>query len=758
MAVHTREIEFAFESNDSSLAATTRFDFASKTLDIAETSGRVFRSVTLVVTARDDAAAAQSPTAWLLGIKLGAIAFDDATVTDTLTNSGEHQTYRFQRDVTSYFATNFGSGASQTCQVGVKLTAGVAINITAKLYITYEANDATTRTKTVRIPLDSPTTLLTASLATAGGSNGIPKLTGSGGLLPEASVSIKDLWFELSANEASAAATDFQLGMDVDGGTEHLDGNHQQALNSSCLFEYIWSQPSLDPTTAHTLHLRSTVASRFANVAIVMCVTYTYNHSTSTRVLNSLVMPFQFQWNGPSSAADPMHWIHEFPVSEPGSISLKQSGVRLDWWQSQTQTMNVKVGAQSVRAYTVTKGSADAGAHVLTHRFDSGGAQGSGLALAAGWNSLDVEFYGSNAFGVSGVVYLNYESDIASEGDGAHFHSTHWGIADTAADDGLRGLGSTGGFVQKTTPIIPETSYLISHVGFRLPLMGQGTYAVLVCWGDDVNSGSTGMRRVFGDVVSTDNETGLFFANADMTRHVKKFVDDPDELALDIEVTRAWRLYTLNSTWKAASLWLTASGYARTVAGTVTGYTGNGSGIPVQVFNPELVLVAETTTAIGGTYSCNAYDGRDGHFAVALQGTAGGRSDDFAPTTTTADIFIRDPSIVDDAPTITLVSPADLSAILADEPVVISVADVSPGGIQKAFGWFKYASDRHKTVIYDGGAFSFPFDDDNSTVEDVNNDGTEYLFTIHPLGGWRDVIEMLRFRTVDTGGNLDEEA
>src|SRR6185369_4429841 len=99
------------------LAVATRNDFAAITLAVPENTSRTFRSVIVHVFCRDNQNASTSLTSWLIGIKLGAAAFDDVTTTFTMTASGVSEDYYFKRDVTAYFNTNFGAGTTQTCQV-----------------------------------------------------------------------------------------------------------------------------------------------------------------------------------------------------------------------------------------------------------------------------------------------------------------------------------------------------------------------------------------------------------------------------------------------------------------------------------------------------------------------------------------------------------------------------------------------------------------------------------------------------------------
>jgi hypothetical protein len=154
VATRSKTVEFVYGTDVASLAANTKRTKTGGTIYLPESS-IVFRSVTLVATWGDDALVASSPTNWILGIKLGAVAESTATVTDTMTNSGENFTFRARRDVTAYFTTNW-SGTSMTWEASAQQAVSLTQNHTFKLIITYEYDDATTtHVKTVRIPIES---------------------------------------------------------------------------------------------------------------------------------------------------------------------------------------------------------------------------------------------------------------------------------------------------------------------------------------------------------------------------------------------------------------------------------------------------------------------------------------------------------------------------------------------------------------------------------------------------------------------------
>lgn len=141
MAQRTNTICFPFPANTSSLAAATRLDFAAIILRVPHRISRTFRSVIVRVRCRDNLAAAASMTSHLVGVKLGAVAFNDVTNTVTLTNTGDHMDFIFTRAALSYFNTNFGSLTEQTFQVGVQFGGIATLPISVSVILTYEYDD-----------------------------------------------------------------------------------------------------------------------------------------------------------------------------------------------------------------------------------------------------------------------------------------------------------------------------------------------------------------------------------------------------------------------------------------------------------------------------------------------------------------------------------------------------------------------------------------------------------------------------------------
>jgi hypothetical protein len=641
MALRTKTIEYCWPTNTSNLALGTNYDFAAISISVPENTSRTFRSVVVEVGCRDNVTTATSMTSWTIATQIDAVAFTNATsVTDTITNSGEQQTFLFTGDATAYFVTNF-TGTSHSVGIRVNFGALATINIWAKVYITYEFDDASqdTRIKTVRIPLESNTGNLTNTLASVGSSQ-IPNLDT---FLPEASKTYRRVWFEISGNENCTAVTDSILGVRLDAEAEITFGNIENGLNSSCWSKYMWVRNDMTTNATHDFQARITASSgsAYSNLCVLLCVTYEYSHTSSTTIINSVVFS-TLQEDGllqATASGDAQRYVKTFRVAEPGTITLVQSGVFCTLSENAGLTVNIRGGSQTYRAYVISAGTLTCGQLAFIRRLDSGAAGGAGITLARGRNTFTLEWYATTVAGtnLSGLMYLNYTSGKHALGDGVHNHSTHWNIMSTAADT-ARHTTAAGGTAPHRTPNIPETSYMTNGVTFvtHAYTNAPAVWSIGLA-GEVMNSGEAagdGWESIYLSVGRSDTETGVyqcFFAGRST---FNRWPGDPNAM-LDLETgSRRYRLDFIGAAqWAGLYLWLTYHAITYQVRGNLVNYTGTGSGIVVQFFNAvthEYLGTATTTT--GGAYSFTWYDDVQAVYAAVRQdATHVGRTDNLTP-------------------------------------------------------------------------------------------------------------------------------
>lgn len=603
MATRTKTVEFVYSVNIASLAANTKRTFTGNTITLTETP-TAFRSVTLIATWGDDATAASSPTNWILGVKLGAAAESTATVTDTVTNSGEAWTFRARRDVTSYFTTNW-SGTSMTWEASIQQAVSVTQNHSVKLVITYEYDDsATTHIKTVRVPIESTRNLLTTAWQTVGGATAIPAFGGS--FLPEASVTIKQVWLELWGNTADVTtATDWIAQCRINGGTARDWWDNESALLSGR-----WAYGIVDITAENLTSARSLecivngITNRMTWTGGMVCVTYEFNASTTTTVLNSLLIGAvdTVGQMGGTAAGDEDYWGRTVYIDEPGPITMLPSAVCLFFNDLGAFTANVAVGGQTDTAFAQTAAGVQAGQFSLVHRFDASGAKGAaGMTLARGANDYNIQFRSATAsagWNLSGFMLLNYTSGKAAAGVGVHAQTRYFHLADTAADATTRQVNDV------TTVTIPEAQYWL--VGAVVDIDAQVTAAAN---GSIVLSlertGGLGWDPTYIGTFRGDNELSLMTPFGAARSNWQRWPGDPDPDRADIETARDWRLDALPNMWASWGIWVTWHAHSWTIAGTVSNYVdADGAGLTVNIHRASTgELVKSVTTTTGGAFS-----------------------------------------------------------------------------------------------------------------------------------------------------------
>src|SRR3989304_9634767 len=634
MVLRTKTIEYAFPQNEASLAAATSFAFGAITLNIPETTSRTFRSVMVQVTFGDDDAAATNLTSWLIGVQLAAVAFSDVTVTDPVSNTGEQMGFLFTRDITSYFVTNFGAGASQTCGIRITLGGKITMNHTAKLIITYESEEQQTRVKTVKIPLESQVGALTTSLVQVG-TNQVPLLDT---FLPESTKTFRNIWFEVSGNASTAGVTTATHNLALDAEGADADNSHDNALASDVWYYRQWVRNSMTTSATHQFmaSVSNTAGFTFNHQSILLCVTYEYDHTNSTTILNSIQLPLTSKEGmGGTAAGDQTRLRKQFYIEEPATITLVQSGVYLVYslGQASQATVNVAGGSQADRAYTSVNGSV-CGQGSLIQRIDSGGAQGAGITLARGLNTFDLDVYNTDtadiAYPCTGLLFLNYTSGKASGGDGAHNHTTIWELfhhPDTAGGTVITWSSAS------LAPIIPETSYWVTDIGFVMQTMTTPatveklTLSAAIAAGEKQGDGWETLM-VIGSI-QTDPELGIY-DNYINTNNVFDRYPNEKQDRLDVETARVYRMQNKGGLiWHNLYMMLTYHSITFTKSGTVSGSSGGTVNIGFwRNVGSKQELVDTTSRSGNGAFSITWYDDTETLFAEAKESsTLLGRSD-----------------------------------------------------------------------------------------------------------------------------------
>lgn len=639
-------------ATNTTLGTATRHDFAAITIHTPEAPSGSFtiKSAVVVVTARDAFTAATDFDGTRIGIKLGAVAFDDVDYTLSLTTTNDHETLIMQRDVTDYFVTNFGAAASQTCQVGVAFSTGAIAsvnNITCELFLTYDYDNAAgTHCKTVEIPIQGHHTQLTtvaAEVGTAGVSpapaNQIPQLTGAGTpFLPEAGITVRQMWLRIIGTDGGNAATDFNLFVQVDAGVELTRATLEQALASAAPFKDLVDLVAygMSTTAAHALNMRSSLTSTFHNISAVLVVTYTFTTAGTTREVHSCRVPLenirgQIAATNANAAGDDERYTATVEVQEPGTITTLQSGVVLYDQLVANLANAIYAAGQAERTHTY-QALSYTGASLLVRRTDH---DLSDWTLVRGSNRLNINYRVAGTSTIaqqSGFALINYSADIPSGGIGSGNRTVFYDLADHQVE-------SSGAKVVTPlrVPSIPMSPWVVS-----------GTPGVVLGIRGDIRAAITNFGAERG--ASEDSAGGWASWGITLSQRIKacrqeacfplpwfKSSSYDTRPAMNLTTSRSWKINGATTANFAALMFFTVHQCRFTVAGTLTingAAAANGKTIKVWAFNAsnEVEYVGSSVTAGGaGAFTFNAPDDTRTYFCTHHSGTDYGISQETAP-------------------------------------------------------------------------------------------------------------------------------
>lgn len=656
MATRRKTLERAWDTRLTNLATATALASAGEhefinangsalTLQIPESS-LAFKSVYVELTARDAFGVARTLTGVRIGIKLGSVAYNDEDTLPSLANTGDHECFKFRRNVTSYFTTNW-SGSSMTCQVRVRFQnsadAQNVNNITCKLIYTYEYDGTSSQqAKTGRIPIMSHHTSLGTSaveIGTTGGTNNAPanQIPDLDDYLVESGIVIDGAWIEIEACEnAGATTTDHALTATVDT-TDYVRATIEQALATGCYFFDILTYDTATHTTsvARALKMLSSVDQRYLFAGAVLYITYRYTESSTTRVWNSLYLPVlanQLPQEAHGTVAGDLERPYlDLLISEPGTITTLQSGIRLYFavpGSTNTPVIRILGGGQAERSYSVVTG-VKGGEIPIIHRCDHGTSP---WAFSRGRQRYYWSFYTTtNSSGrINGGWYIvNYTSDKASGGTGAHNQSCAWFVAQYD----LTTSSQHNVWSSAVTPTV-DSHYWLNAYALTL-LQRRSTTGEAGSISAELKSGEYDGDGWINVIYTTEvpGETSHQHATLDLLAWTKRSNQDP-ETKMVVSTARTYRAQNAAALAIGAVLWTTHHEILFQVTGTVSGWpSGDGSGITVKLWNATRnELVGSTTTATGGTYTINCYDNVDTYYTEArFDATHVGRSDNTTP-------------------------------------------------------------------------------------------------------------------------------
>lgn len=559
----------------------------------------------------------------------GSGAWTDAyTIAPADGGTGEAYSFVYDVDLTSLFTSSY-SGTSTQVEIralfgarAMDATAGAnRQQFSAELFVTYEADDQdATQANTLIVPLESITGALTAVLASIG-TNQVPKLTGSGGLIEEASPTIKAAYFVFPVNIRAGGTTAHDLRLALDAEAEATLYTMQQPAQSDLYVRPIWVRTDMDPSAAHDLKARATsiTGSRYTNFGGFLVVTYTYARSGTTR--RTLSLPIAVAetpgWI-PGTASTEIEKVTREILMPAANPSLKQSGLEIVYGAlGDMGNFNVAVGGQSERSYAVETGTITGG-YTVYHRFDAGAAQGAGLTLARGFNALVATWRAttsaSNASGACAVAWLNVGVDY----DAAK-RITYCPL--------LVGATNTAASFRRTmthAPAIPEASYwLMSATYEMLGHWQSNAQAIAIVVDRGANEGWT---PVLSQFQAGGNERGCYPLWGAARVAFRRFPTDPDTSRVDVETSRVIAIHANQQCYSSLVAHYVWHNYTWAIAGNIT--DSGGGAIDIRAYRVDTgELIGETSRTGDGAYSLTWYDDVGEVFTEAYEdGTHTGRS------------------------------------------------------------------------------------------------------------------------------------
>ncbi len=362
-----------------------------------------------------------------------------------------------------------------------------------------------------------------------------------------------------------------------------------------------------------------------------MTVTYEYDHSSSTTILNSLMMGIGEDSDNVLTSGDKSMASVTRSLQEPGTLTMVQSGIWITFNSTGTSTtLTYKAGSQTATGYTPTADGQTAGMTSIVHRIDSGSNRGAALSLTRGENTFTAEWYAgsnNNIGNMSCMMLLNYTSSKASGGDGVHARSTYFPI--------FANNRATGTIVQAAATVDPkilETNYWLMSVvpiiycrGIGVTLDGR----VLSTERLGSESPAGGWETLFSSLYTGVGENGSWINNGVCRFAFKRWPNDTDTSRMDIEGSRQWRIVGTSKQY-GLGLWITYHSHTYTIAGTVSGYVdADGAGLTVGIHRADTgEFVGNATTTSGGAYTLTWYDNTINMYGEVYEnGTHVGRSD-----------------------------------------------------------------------------------------------------------------------------------
>ena len=669
MAIRQKTIEYAWSTDATSVIGALSSSFTSSTLvvSIPESGSRVFRSVWIEFTARDSQPSSTGravPFSWYSDVIIGGNTrrYNNRNYGGP-TDTGEHYLWSYVEDLTNFFSASFtGSAHSMSYTFWYSGSGGTSnpnfTNITNKLYITYDYNDIQNRqVKTVHIPMDYTGSITSSVMLPVPNTPNMGQIPALDTFCPESNKSFKQIYISIEGTDkefstAGSAKTIFSAS--IDNGTITKLGTYENALQTQTMTSAVYDISTLNTSTTHSLWLgvSDRTTTDMQQVVPVLHVTYEYDHNTSTRILNSVQLGFTCPGYVTTLDGSTIEGINYFDFYVPESnVTLKQSSIVYYIGSTSAGSIARYVCNDSASARIggyLKRVNGSLGYHEHIMRIDSQSIfypRTASINFGSGHNT----FRSSTALITNGYrlsvpncyYLINYESDKHALGDGVH-NKTIKRLQISGS------IYTTATFQLETSDIqnntIPEMDYYINFFGYMHSRFGSHlatkaiySFSPLPSSTDYINSNdlygtpeakledsvynySWGAELMYWNVLQSD-ESGLF------RRYPNQATESYTQYSYNFQSTRSFNI-TQASNRTAAWDVITYHSITYPFTGSISSYTGDGSGITVAMHDAETGKVLKyTTSSLGGAYTMSWYDRSKPLYVEAIQdSTHAGRS------------------------------------------------------------------------------------------------------------------------------------
>lgn len=646
MAITTKTIEYAFNTYNQIITDNTTFSFGQHTIYIPETNSRRFKSCIVELFFHDNAVVTNNN----LGNKTVTLTLgvDSSTYVDTSTDTttSENFSFLFSYDYTKHFNDFFGNGSSQTIEISIKedftsASAGI-INASVKLIITYEYETTNTNTqiKTVRIPLDSPANnRLTSASQTYIGT--VPIISG---WLPESNKVIRDYFITSEGNTVNTGAgqLSWALGYSISGQTPVSGGNCKSPLASALFTRNIFSLTGDKlPNTGSSYDLLMFITGvennsgyqfRYLPLVNMLTITYEYDELNSNRILNSLLYVYDIQsYVSNNILGSGFGFKQNINISE-SEIKFINSAVRINFCH-QLSSSKLAIGTNSNPPinYALEVGSTCAGGYNLSHRLDENNINNLPSSLT-NWD------HGNNLLTVTGnlsgstvgtlfpqamhiMLYLNYISNKHPSGSHRNTHT----IIDLMYN--ASGLTTLNTILRNRSGMMlnDDSAYYINNFGTHGIVTASNaspTFTQLYVKNIDIDPKSIGWTPLLTEFNNAITEMGTYYIGQNIGEFIRRYPDQPNEDSkLEFNQVRDFLLYRGYTTNKTSIYFYnTYHSFNYLISGNLINYSGNGSGVNINIFNANNNQLLKTIqTQNNGIFTGLWYDNTTPLYTTAVQ-------------------------------------------------------------------------------------------------------------------------------------------